>query len=220
MKVFIFDFDGTITTEDTTDLILEIPDEDEIWRIEQQWKLGKISAYQCMKAQARFLKGTTTEKIVEHLKQHSRMDPNFLDLVRCLEAMNFSIIVLSEGYDISIEFHGVQKYIKEIHCSKLVANNGVLTGQLSVLNEKLWDYNAKCIGCCICKVDFLHQLKRRFNVTESFAVGDGRSDECLFQHVDISFSLNPKLKATYQVKNLSDVLDILSLNDSSSAEAK
>jgi len=220
MKAFIFDFDGTITTEDTTDLILEIPDEDEIWRIEQQWKLGKITSYQCMKAQAKFLRGITTEGIADHLKQHSRMDPNFLDLVRSLEATNCCMIVLSEGYDISIRFHEVQKYIKEIRCSELVVKNGVLTGQLRVLNEKLWNYNDKCIGCCICKVGFLYDLNRRFNVTRSFAVGDGRSDECLFQHVDVSFSLDPQLKATYQVKNLSDVLDILSLKDSSSAEVK
>jgi hypothetical protein len=41
------------------------------------------------------------------------------------------------------------------------------------------------------------------------AVGDGGSDACLFQYVDVSFSLNPKHEATYHVKDLADVLAIL-----------
>lgn len=213
MKVFIFDFDGTITTEDTTDLILEIPREDQIWRIEQEWKLGKLTSSECMKAQARFLKGIKTEMIYQHLKRHSRLDPSFGELVRYLDAMNFHSVVLSEGYDISIRFHEVQRYMKEIYCSELLVENGRLTGELKVMNERLWNYNKDCIGCCICKVDFLHQLEKRFDVAESFAVGNGRSDECLFQHVDVSFSLNPRYEATYQVKDFSEVLDILAGSD-------
>lgn len=209
MKIFILDFDGTITTKDTTDLILEIPNEDQIWKIEKEWNEGKITSYQCMKAQARFLKGITTEKIHQHLKRFSRIDLNFQKLINLLKNMNFYTVILSEGYDISIRFHEVQKYIKDIFCSKLLIENGKLTGELYVPNERTWEYNEKCIGCCICKVDFLLQLGKQFKVTKSFAVGDGRSDECLFQHVDVSFSLNPKYNATYQVKDLSDVLKIL-----------
>ena len=209
MKVFIFDFDGTITTKDTTDLILEIPNEDQIWQIEKEWNEGKITSYQCMKTQARFLKGITTEKIHQHLKKFSRMDPNFQKLINLLKNMNFYTVILSEGYDISIRFHEVQKYIKDVFCSKLLVENGKLTGELDVLNERTWEYNEKCIGCCICKVDFLLQLCKQLKVTKSFAVGDGRSDECLFQHVDVSFSLNPQYNATYRVKDLSDVLKIL-----------
>jgi phosphoserine phosphatase len=68
------------------------------------------------------------------------------------------------------------------------------------------------MGCCICKVDFLLQLSKQLSVTKSFAVGDGGSDGCLFQYVDVSFSLNPKYKATYQVKDLSEVYNILRKN--------
>jgi len=209
MNVFIFDFDGTITTKDTIDLILEIPENNQIWQIEEEWKRGKITSYQCMKAQAKFLKGITTERIYQCLKQHSRMDPNFPALIQFLNSLNFHTVILSEGYDLSIGYHRVHKYIKRIHCSKVVIENGRITGELDISNEKLWDYNEKCIGCCICKVDFLNQLKNEYDVTKSFAVGDGRSDECLFQYVDVSFSLNPNYKAVYQVKDLSDVLKTL-----------
>jgi len=212
MNIFIFDFDGTITSEDTTDLILEIPSEDRIWQIEEKWKNSKITSYQCMKAQARFLKGITKEEIHQHLKQHSHIDRKFSKLVNFLKTKNIYIVILSEGYYISIKFYGIQKQIKEIYCSHLITDNGTLTGELKVSNERTWNYNENCIGCCICKVDFLHQLSTHYNITKSFAVGDGRSDECLFKYVDASFSLNPKYKATYQVKDLSDVLRILKKN--------
>jgi len=209
MKVFILDFDGTITTEDTTDLILEMPGDDQIWRIEEEWKRGRIPSYRCMKEQAKFLKGITIEEVRQHLKQNSRTDPNFPRLVDFLKTENLAPVILSEGYDISVEFHGVQKHIEEIYCSKLVTENGILTGDLEVLNERTWNYNEKCLGCCICKVDFLCQLSREFGVTRSYAVGDGESDGCLFQYVDVSFSLNPKYEATYQVKDLYGVLKIM-----------
>lgn len=210
MKTFIFDFDGTITKEDTTDVILgSIPDAKQIWQLEEDWKSGRITSYQCMKAQTRFLKGTTLEKVNQNLKQNSHMDVNFPKLVQFLKATDFHIVVLSEGYDISIKFHHINEYVKEIHCSELLVRNGKLTGGLKVLNEKRWNYNEKCIGCCICKVDFLQRLKKEFKIDKIVAVGDGLSDECLFHHVDISFSLNPKIKADHQVKDLGDVLKIL-----------
>jgi HAD superfamily phosphoserine phosphatase-like hydrolase len=209
MNVFIFDFDGTITTEDSTDLILGIPDDAQVWQIEEDWKRGKITSYECMKAQARYLNGITTERIRQHLKQHSHLDPSFPTLVGTLEEMRFHPIILSEGYDLSISFHDVQNQIKEIYSSKLLIADGRLTGELKVSNERRRKYNTECIGCCICKVDFLHQLRSRANVTKAFAVGDGRSDACLFSFVDVSFSLTPQHKATHQVRNLSEVLEIL-----------
>ena len=212
MKVFIFDFDGTITTRDTTDLILEMSNEDQIWRLEKEWKEGKITSHECMKAQARFLKGISINEVQENLKQRSNIDPYFSKLVQFLKTENFYTMILSESYDISLRFHNVQEYIKDIYCSKIVTRQGILTGDLQVLNERLWDYNPKCLGCCICKVDFFRQLSKQFNVTQSFAVGDGGSDACLFQYVDVSFSLNPKYEATHQVKDLSAVLEILKKN--------
>ena len=212
MNLFIFDFDGTITTKDTTDLILEIPSKDQIWQIEEKWKNGKITSYQCMKTQARFLKGITKEEIYQHLKQHSHIDKKFSKLVHFLTTKKIYPMILSESYDLSIKFHDVQKQINYIYCSHLISDNGSLTGELRVSNEKTWHYNEKCIGCCICKVDFLCQLKSQYNITKSFAVGDGRSDACLFKYVDVSFSLNSKYKATYQVKDLSDVLRLLKKN--------
>ncbi|MBM4401325.1 MAG: HAD-IB family phosphatase [Crenarchaeota archaeon] len=209
MKLFIFDFDGTVVKKDTTDLILEIPAKKEVWQVEEAWRNGKISSYQCMKEQAKFLKGVSLDKIYGYLKEHSSMDLDFPELVRFLKEKGFYSVVLSEGYDVSLDLHQIRKYIGEIHCSKLLLNNGVATGELEVSNEKKWNYNKECIGCCICKVDFLHQIKQKFDITKTFAVGDGGSDGCLFQYVDVSFSLNPRYKATFQVKNLGDVVEIL-----------
>jgi HAD superfamily phosphoserine phosphatase-like hydrolase len=209
MQLFIFDFDGTITTEDTTDLILAMPNEDQIWHIEEEWQKGNITSFQCMKAQARFLKGITKENIYQHLKQHSHLDEKFVELVQYLKTRKIYPVVLSEGYDLSINFHNVHKQIPELYCSHLITENGTLTGELGVSNDKTWHYNEKCLGCCICKVEILRQLRMRYNVSQTFAVGDGRSDACLFMYVDVSFSLNPNYQATYQVNDLADVLRVL-----------
>jgi HAD superfamily phosphoserine phosphatase-like hydrolase len=220
MNLFIFDFDGTITIEDTTDLILEIPEKDQIWQIEEEWKIGNLTSYQCMKKQAKFLKGISTRRIFNQLKKRSRVDPGFLRLVNYLKARNYHIIVLSEGYDLSIKFHEVRKFVKDIHCSRLLVKRDKLIGELEVSNNKKWSYNKNCVGCCICKVDFVNKLRRSSSepkFTKVFAVGDGRSDACLFQHVDVSFSLNSDYESNYQVKNLDNVLAILKKLDNTEA---
>ena len=76
--------------------------------------------------------------------------------------------------------------------------------------RRKWRVDHKRVLRIMRENDFLCRMRKKFNVERSFAVGDGRSDECLFQYVDISFSLNPEYKATYQVKDLSDVLKIIS----------
>ena len=209
MKVFIFDFDGTIALEDTTDLILELPGEDQIWQIEQEWAAGALTSYQCMKAQARFLQGISVDAVHRHLRQHSHLDAAFPSLLQFLQREGFYVVLLSEGYDVSIQFHDIPKHIRTIHCSRLVTEGSRLTGDLKVWNERIWDYADPCLGCCICKVDFLLQLRKHHSITTSVAVGDGGSDACLFQYVDVSFSLNPKYKATYHVDNLAEVLAVL-----------
>ena len=209
MKVFIFDFDGTITPEDTTDLILELPGDDRIWEIEREWVTGTLTAYQCMQAQARFLQGVSVDAVRRHLRQRSHVDKAFFPLIQFLQKEGFTIVLLSEGYDLSIQFHDIPKYIREIYCSRLGVEGGRLTGDLTVWNERTWDYADPCLGCCICKVDFLLRLCRGHTVTTSVAVGDGGSDACLFRYVDVSFGLNPKYEATYHVKDLSDVLAVL-----------
>lgn len=209
MKVFVFDFDGTITMQDTTDLILELPGDEQIWRIEDDWKTGNITSYQCMRAQARFLNGVTIEAVHQHLAHYSRKDPGFSRLVQFLKTKHVNPVILSEGYDISLQFHQVHQQINEVYCSKLDTTNGMLTGELQMLNDQRWHYNSQCLGCCICKVNYITQLRNLETVTQSFAVGDGASDECLFKYVDVSFSLNPKYDATHQVTNLTEVHTIL-----------
>jgi HAD superfamily phosphoserine phosphatase-like hydrolase len=209
MKVFIFDFDGTITPEDTTDLILELPGDDRIWEIERAWAAGALTSYQCMKAQARFLQGISIDAVHRHLRQHSHVDKAFFPLLQFLQQEGFSIVLLSEGYDLSIQFHDIPQHIDSIHCSRLGLERGRLTGDLTVRNERTWDYADPCLGCCICKVDFLLRLRKRHPVTTTVAVGDGGSDACLFRYVDVSFSLNPKYEATYHAKDLADVLAVL-----------
>lgn len=209
MKVFIFDFDGTITPEDTTDLILELPGDDRIWEIEREWATGALTSYQCMKTQARFLHGLSIDAVHHHLRQHSHVDEAFVPLLQFLKKEEFSVVLLSEGYNVSIQFHDIPKHIGEIYSSRLGIEGGRLTGDLTVWNERTWDYADPCLGCCICKVDFLFWLRRSQPVTTTVAVGDGGSDACLFRYVDVSFSLNQKYEATYHVKDLEDVLAVL-----------
>ncbi len=55
------DFDGTITTRDVTDAILEMHADPEWLRVEEAWETGRIGSRECLTAQMALVRATQVE---------------------------------------------------------------------------------------------------------------------------------------------------------------
>ena len=91
----LVDFDGTIASVDTTDLLLErfaAP----AWRdIEEDWKAGRIGSRECMVRQIDLVRASQAE--MDEFVAGIEIDPEFPSFATLCTRLGHSIAVVSDG---------------------------------------------------------------------------------------------------------------------------
>ena len=99
-RVFV-DFDGTIATVDTTDLLLErfaAP----AWRdIEDDWRVGRIGSRECLVRQIDLVRASEAE--MDAFVAGIEIDGGFQQFVRLCRRLGHSVAVVSDGLDRTVE---------------------------------------------------------------------------------------------------------------------
>ena len=175
-KVRIFvDFDGTVSLEDTTDVILErFADPD--WRkIEAEWLAGHIGSRECLARQIDLVRASPGD--LDTVVEDVPLDPHFPELVALCRAHGVPLTVVSDGLDRMI--------------TKMLARAGVdvpvLANHLEWRGNNRWrlafpHLNGGCrseAGNCKCAA-----LTKEPG-TLRILIGDGRSDFCAAESADL-----------------------------------
>lgn len=176
----ICDFDGTITREDVTDILLErfaLPE----WReIEAAWKAGRIGSRECM------------------LRQVDLLRADIRDIDRCLDAIDidpgfpaFAALARRHGVDLRVVSDGIDYAIHRILGRRGLAGLPVFANHLEILEERRYrlgfphasDGCAKGSGTCKCRI-------ARHGASEAIRllIGDGASDYCAASSVHLAFA--------------------------------
>src|SRR5271155_2356634 len=96
------DFDGTITTGDTVDILLESL-ADPAWKdIEAQWEEGEIGSRECMARQIPLIRGGWNA-VLEVLNT-VQVDKTFSTFVSWCRQQKIPVFVVSDGLDKVIEY--------------------------------------------------------------------------------------------------------------------
>ncbi|HEX5264648.1 MAG TPA: HAD-IB family phosphatase, partial [Phenylobacterium sp.] len=110
MRIYC-DFDGTITRQDSTDLVLEALADPEWRRLQADWETGQISAAVCMRGQIALVGGSDGD--LDALLDTVELDPGFAPFVGWAERRGFPLSVVSDGVDYFIARilarHGLQR---------------------------------------------------------------------------------------------------------------
>ncbi|MGE0698961.1 MAG: HAD-IB family phosphatase [Hyphomicrobiaceae bacterium] len=93
----LVDFDGTIATVDTTDLLLERFAEPAWVGVEEDWKAGRIGSRECMVRQIALVRATPAE--LDAFVAGIEIDPHFAGFVALCRARGLDISVVSDGLD-------------------------------------------------------------------------------------------------------------------------
>ena len=174
----ICDFDGTISKKDTTDQLLE-RFADPAWeQIEAEWVAGNIGSAECMRRQVELLDVRKPE--LDAWLSQIEIDPSFVDFVHLCERQHIDISIASDGIDYVI--HSVLKRHGLDHL-RVTAN------RLTFLDNNrytLSPYNTsgECesgSGVCKCRLTDI----TRSGAEHILYVGDGRSDFCVSQQVEL-----------------------------------
>ena len=179
MHIFC-DFDGTVSSSDATDQVLEKFAEGHWREIEDDWSRGIIGSRECMQRQIALIRATLPEL------------NSFLDTISIdLGFRGFLSFCRSNALPLTIVSDGVDYFIKRILKTHQISGLPIMANVLNFSKEDDRDIFAlssphasdMCLsasGVCKCKV--VEQAETRIYI------GDGRSDFCVSDKVDIVFA--------------------------------
>jgi 2,3-diketo-5-methylthio-1-phosphopentane phosphatase len=180
MHIFC-DFDGTITTVDTTDQVLSRLAAPEWEALEADWRAGRIDAAACMRGQIALIQGD--DDALDEVLDQVVLDPGFCDFAAWCETHEIPLAVVSDGVD---------RFIRRI-----LSRHGL--GHLPVVsNELAGGAGARSLaqphrreGCAagsgVCKCAAVQRLAEPARPRLVY-VGDGRSDFCVSARADLLFA--------------------------------
>ncbi|MFB2565082.1 MtnX-like HAD-IB family phosphatase [Rhizobium sp. IMFF44] len=179
MQVFC-DFDGTISIEDATDMVLTRFAGSEWEDIEQLWKQGLIGSGECMRRQIALIEASRGE--LDRFLDTLAIDSGFEAFLSFCRRGELPVTIVSDGVDYFIRRilarHGIEGL-------PIVAN--VLTCSVSQGRESYSLFPpfaaTGCVsgaGVCKCRVVDSSDLR--------VYIGDGRSDFCVSDKVDLVFA--------------------------------
>jgi 2-hydroxy-3-keto-5-methylthiopentenyl-1-phosphate phosphatase len=181
----IVDFDGTISLDDTTDLLLE-EFADPSWQdIEAEWLSGKIGSRECMMRQVDLVRATPAE--MDAFIDRIEIDWHFKSFIRQAQRHELPITIVSDGLDYII--HSVLRRAG-------LDNLQVAANHLSYKGERQWRLTSPHAsntchsqsGTCKCAI----AAQRSDKMT--LVIGDGRSDRCVAEDADFVFAKSGLIK--------------------------
>ena len=177
----ISDFDGTITEKDTLFGFFENFADKEWLNVEKEWLEGKISSKECLIKEFELVCNLDKKLINEYLKD-VKVDKTFLDFYKKLRDKDIDFFVVSDGVDFFIN-----KILKNsgLNNIEIISNHGEFIDRKFVLSFP--NDCEKCknnAGTCKCKII---EQKRKF-YEKIIYLGDGASDFCVADKVDILFA--------------------------------
>ncbi len=167
------DFDGTISSVDVTDSLLEAFAEPEWREIEAEWLAGRIGSRDCMRRQVELLRCSHPQ-----MDAHAAgigVDPDFAAFAAYCAQHDIPLAVVSDGID---------EVIRLILRRHRLEHLPVYANQLVVLGpsrHSLAFPNAQAgcgAGTCKCDIMRNHHEKRH----PRLLIGDGVSDFCAAEH--------------------------------------
>lgn len=178
---FFIDFDGTITTIDVVDALLQ-RFADKSWiEVEKDWAEGRIGSRECLDRQVRLVRASKQD--VEKLIEEVRIDAHFVEFLEAVRKLTVPVTVVSDGFDVLIREILKKNVPKQLLSGIPVFSNGLRwepRGPVAVFSD------TTCIhGCANCKPEVLKQARAGTRVV---LVGDGLSDRFAAEAADLTFA--------------------------------
>lgn len=174
------DFDGTISREDVTDVLLE-RFADPRWReFEGAWVRGEIGSRECMAEQVALLDVGPEE--LDAWLATVEIDPSFATFVEVARDQGIEVVVVSDGID-----HVIRAILRRHRLDTIP----VLANRLVQVGERSWRLEfpfsrgdcERRSGNCKCALLRAQQVKGRV-----LYIGDGASDFCVAPHANALFA--------------------------------
>jgi len=185
-KIFV-DFDGTITLEDVGDKIFQVfGDPAIIMPYQEALMTNKITAFQNWNNLFSAIRSWDYNELKRFIDSFP-IDESFKDFIEYCKTNDFSIFVLSDGFDLYIKRVLEREKIDSV---KVISNIWEEEGDQARLTFPYMD--EECKDCANCKRN--HIINNSGEDEYTVYIGDGTSDRCPAQYCDFVFAKKFLLK--------------------------
>lgn len=171
----LVDFDGTIATIDTTDLLLERFADPRWHAVEEDWKAGRIGSRECMVRQIDLVRAT--ERQLEEFVDDIEIDPGFPGFVELCLSRGHRVSVVSDGLDFTVGRTLRKAGLELPYFANRLERVGSGRWRLGFPHARS-DCRALSGNC---KCQFAEAASGKVRIM----VGDGRSDFCVAGRADL-----------------------------------
>ncbi len=211
--IILCDFDGTISTEDTTDVLLESFGMDGWRELEQDWLDGLIGSRECMGSQIGML-NVNSETLYSRLATMT-IDPDFKAFNDAAAAQQVPLQIISDGLDSAIQF---------ILSRYELAHLPIYANKLIEQENNRWSLEfpyaeADCLkasGNCKCARAASVKITPQLTSQRILYIGDGSSDFCVSNRVDVVLAKDKLIDycqdrgiTHHAIRNFKDALALL-----------
>ncbi len=182
----VCDFDGTISLTDTTDALLEAFADPEWHAIEERWVAGEIGSAECMRLQVALL--DVSLEVMNRWLDKVEIDPHFAAFALMCERFGIALSVASDGID-----YVIRRVLKNHQMQHIP----VVANRLHILKDGHYTLESPmgCVGGSgVCKCNVIGAVRAESHKRKILFVGDGRSDFCVSNRVDLVLAKDSLLK--------------------------
>lgn len=195
--IVVLDFDGTITLEDSVDVLLERHADARWQEAEHEWQSGRIGSRACLERQVECLRAAP--EALDATIDGLAVDGSVHDVVAICAARGFRLLIASDGFD-----RVVSRTLSRIGAPIPFIANALVhvgNGRWSLRPATPTDACRTGAANCKCRVATHHTV----------LIGDGRSDFCVAHRADLVLAKGRL--ATYCERERLPWVDIGSLAD-------
>ena len=179
MRVFVSDFDGTITVKDVAQMILDKYAYPEWLEIEREYRARKIGTREAINRQFGLVKASR-EELIEFVDEVAALDPHFREFLGFVDGNGQATEIVSEGLDFYIR-HLLRKWNLSL---PLRTNRTTFKGRMMRIAYPHGD--PRCTLCGTCKMGRVLELRGKGHEVVYF--GNGFSDVCPALEADKVFA--------------------------------
>jgi len=183
--VIISDFDGTITKEDSNDLLFELRGNAENAQIEVDFYAGVLGNREAMERHFDVMR-VTLEEYRSFLDANIHIDPAFDSFLRQVRIRKTPLFIVSAGFRQGIEHVLGESRLREV---EVFANDLFGTPYLTPVFATNHPTCEKPIGPCgNCKRAAVADIRRKSGDSIVLYIGDGLTDRCAMEGTDMLFA--------------------------------
>ena len=181
--ILFLDFDGTVSTRDAIDLMLERFADEKWVAVEERWKNGAIGSRECLSEQVALIRASRVE--IDGLLDEITLDNGFYELLKLARRHKIKTHIISDGFDYCIE--RILSRIKVHHRPSFFSSH--LEFQDGKWQTDFPHFSDLCEhGCATCKPLLMKNLNPQG--LQTIFVGDGLSDRYAARAADLVFAKN------------------------------